>query len=130
VCTLLTNWGQLNEEEKKQMYRPDAKPDIQTPEEKTGVKMMTMHKSKGLEFDNVFVCGLSERTKNGMENNQEEKNEECRLHYVAYSRAKENLYIVESSLSNYSIFTNEVKDLFEKKGKLEEEDFDDDFEIC
>ena len=129
VCNLVTNWGRLTDEEKEAMYRPDAKPDNQTEEEKAGVKLMTMHKSKGLEFENVFVCGLDSKTKDLIKYNDAEKNEECRLHYVAYSRAKENLYIVEESMEDASIFTKKVEDLMTGKSKMQEDDYDDDFEI-
>lgn len=60
------------------------------------VTLMTIHSAKGLEFDCVFVMGLSEgifpnqrsisEGKNGME-------EERRLAYVAFTRAKERLFL-------------------------------------
>ena len=58
------------------------------------VKLMTVHAAKGLEFKNVFLCGMNEgifpsrKTKdlNGME-------EERRLAFVAMTRAEEKLFL-------------------------------------
>ena len=63
---------------------------------KTGVKLMTVHASKGLEFDHVFVCGLEDglfphnklfETKKSGEDSEEER----RLFYVAVTRAGKKL---------------------------------------
>ena len=60
------------------------------------VFLMTMHRSKGLEFDTVFISGAVEglspalpREKGRAVNIDEER----RLFYVAMTRAKEHLYI-------------------------------------
>lgn len=64
---------------------------------KDTVSLMTVHSAKGLEFDNVFVCGLEEgvfpheRSINGGDIDQIE--EERRLMYVAITRARKNLEI-------------------------------------
>ena len=61
------------------------------------IKMMTVHASKGLEFDYVFVTGMEE----GMfphANALKDKvaiEEERRLMYVAITRAKTNLYLTQ-----------------------------------
>lgn len=59
------------------------------------VKLLTMHKAKGLEFDTVFICGsvegLSPYVKGDCEG--EDLEEERRLYYVAMTRAKRELYI-------------------------------------
>ncbi|MBI3633768.1 MAG: UvrD-helicase domain-containing protein, partial [Candidatus Vogelbacteria bacterium] len=60
-------------------------------EEKKGVKLMTVHASKGLEFKYVFVTGLEEdlfphRSMDPRAENDPE--EERRLFYVAITRAK------------------------------------------
>jgi len=70
-------------------------------QEKTGVKLMTVHSSKGLEFDYVFVCGLEDglfphtnlmmRKKTG-----EDGEEERRLFYVAVTRAGKKLFLTHS----------------------------------
>ena len=61
------------------------------------VTLMTVHSAKGLEFDNVFIIGLEENifphsmciTSNDIE-------EERRLCYVALTRAKKNLVLVNA----------------------------------
>jgi DNA helicase-2/ATP-dependent DNA helicase PcrA len=60
--------------------------------------MMTVHSSKGLEFDAVFITGLEE----GLfphENSQSDAGgieEERRLMYVAITRARKRLYLTHS----------------------------------
>ncbi len=64
-------------------------------EDNNAVKLMTVHASKGLEFDYVFVTGLEEglfpHEKMGDENVDDE--EERRLFYVAITRAGKKLYL-------------------------------------
>lgn len=59
------------------------------------VVMQTVHASKGLEYDNVFIIGLTEGVfpHNKAETN-ESIEEERRLMYVAMTRARKNLYII------------------------------------
>ncbi len=59
------------------------------------VKLLTMHKAKGLEFDTVFICGSVEGLAPYMRDgsNNEDFEEERRLFYVAMTRAKSELYI-------------------------------------
>jgi len=60
-----------------------------------GVRIMTVHASKGLEFPVVFLPRLEEGVfphKSALEN-AEELEEERRLFYVAVTRAKEKLYL-------------------------------------
>lgn len=62
------------------------------------VTLMTMHAVKGLEFDYVFVVGVEEGLfphLNSM-NSEEELEEERRLMYVAITRARKKLYIINS----------------------------------
>lgn len=61
------------------------------------VKMMTIHSAKGLEFPYVFVCGLCEGIFPSRKTNTREKlEEERRLAYVAYTRAKDRLFLTDS----------------------------------
>lgn len=58
------------------------------------VKVMTIHTSKGLEFDTVFVPGLVEgQFPSNRLRNEDEYEEERRLLYVAITRAKNMLYL-------------------------------------
>lgn len=62
------------------------------------VTLMTMHAVKGLEFDYVFVIGVEEGLfphLNSM-NSEEELEEERRLCYVAITRARKKLYIINA----------------------------------
>jgi DNA helicase II / ATP-dependent DNA helicase PcrA len=66
-------------------------------EEKDGVRLMTVHASKGLEFSHIFVTGLEEglfpHEKNNENINEEDAEEERRLFYVAVTRAKKKLFL-------------------------------------
>ena len=74
----------------------DASENQVETEEK--VTLMTMHAVKGLEFDYVFVVGVEEGLfphLNSM-NSEEELEEERRLAYVAITRTRKKLYIINS----------------------------------
>lgn len=64
------------------------------------VKMMTIHASKGLEFQAVFVAGLEEGLfPSAMSSNtREELEEERRLFYVAITRAMEYLTLTYATM--------------------------------
>ena len=67
-------------------------------DEEDKVTLMTMHAVKGLEFDYVFIVGVEEGLfphLNSM-NSEEEMEEERRLAYVAITRARKKLYIINS----------------------------------
>lgn len=55
------------------------------------VEMMTMHGSKGLEFDRVIIAGISDRI---IPDRGSDLEEERRLFYVAMTRAKDELHII------------------------------------
>ena len=67
-----------------------------------GVKLMTVHAAKGLEFPHVFLASMEEgvfpskkvRDREGME-------EERRLAFVAVTRAKDSLFISDSEGKNF-----------------------------
>ncbi len=68
--------------------------------EKRGVKLMTVHASKGLEFDHVFIVGLEHdlfpHTREG--DTDLDMEEERRLFYVAITRAKQKLFLSYATL--------------------------------
>lgn len=72
-------------------------------EEKKGVRLMTVHSSKGLEFDHVFVVGLEQdlfphKNIGNRKRGKEEEEEERRLFYVAVTRARKHLYLCHAEL--------------------------------
>ncbi len=63
---------------------------------KNGVKLMTVHASKGLEFEHVFIVGLEDDLfPHGKKSTNRDYNEEeeRRLFYVAVTRAKQKLFL-------------------------------------
>ena len=85
------------------------------------VILLTIHSAKGLEFNTVFLMGMEEGifphfNAIGM---KDEEEEERRLCYVAITRAKENLYILNAKrrtlygkeqVNQPSRFINEIGD--------------------
>ena len=64
------------------------------PRDRDGVKLMTMHTVKGLEFDRVFVTGLEEAIMPGSGDvGEDDIEEERRIFYVAVTRARKELYL-------------------------------------
>lgn len=71
-------------------------------EKAQAVKLMTIHAAKGLEFPVVFLCGMSEGIFPGKRANTREKlEEERRLCYVAFTRAKDRLFLSDAAGTNY-----------------------------
>ncbi|MBR2036904.1 MAG: ATP-dependent helicase, partial [Lachnospiraceae bacterium] len=68
---------------------------LQKPKEQTeGVQLLTMHASKGLEFDTVYLLDVNKgKVPKGAKLSAEELEEERRLFYVAMTRARKQLYI-------------------------------------
>lgn len=70
----------------KEQYKKQAKT------EEKGVRLMTVHGSKGLEFDSVWIPDINEGTfPYGRMLSEETVEEERRIFYVAMTRAKKNL---------------------------------------
>ncbi len=95
------------------------------------VKLMTVHASKGLEFDYVFIAGLEDglfpHERQHEAEKSEDREEERRLFYVALTRARRKLYL---SFANFrtifgsrninapSEFVHDIPpDLLEKEGE-------------
>ncbi len=70
---------------------------LDNPEKNNGVKLMTIHSSKGLEFDYVFIGGLEQGLfpHDGFDEKKtvEDQEEERRLFYVALTRARKQLLL-------------------------------------
>lgn len=77
-----------------------------TKESKEGVGLITMHKSKGLEFPSVWIIGCED---GNIPNPKTELEEERRLFYVGMTRAKTRLVISSSEETGKpSIFIKEA----------------------
>ena len=57
------------------------------------IRIMSIHSSKGLEFNTVFLVGASEGILPDLSHDNVNLDEEANLAYVAATRAKENLYV-------------------------------------
>lgn len=64
-----------------------------------GVTLITMHNTKGLEYDRVFMVGMEDEIFPGRrdDNTQEDIEEERRICYVAMTRARYELYMFSAS---------------------------------
>ena len=75
------------------------------------VSLMSIHMAKGLEFNYVFVVGLSEDIfpsfRSVSEGGDDGMEEERRLAYVAFTRAKKRLYLTDSQ--GFNFITNSPK---------------------
>ena len=62
--------------------------------DQNAVTLITMHNTKGLEFDRVIITGMEEGLfPSGREETAEELEEERRIFYVSITRAKDQLYL-------------------------------------
>ncbi|WP_243027827.1 ATP-dependent helicase [Thermus albus] len=78
------------------LFLQDVLLSEEEPQEKgEGVRIMTLHASKGLEFHTVIITGLVEGFFPSWQSAKDPKNleEERRLLYVGLTRAKETLYL-------------------------------------
>jgi DNA helicase-2/ATP-dependent DNA helicase PcrA len=106
------------------------------------VQLMSAHKSKGLEFETVFLLSCQDEnwSKGGMKNKirlpenlpidlaSDESDDDLRLFYVALTRAKKNLYLSTYSYKEDGSESVEVKflnnDLVEENKDNQNEDLD------
>ena len=66
------------------------------------VKLMTIHTAKGLEFPNVFFCGLTEGIIPSKKTRTlEQMEEERRLAFVALTRAERRLFLTDAEGRNF-----------------------------
>ena len=80
--------------------------DIQNSSDENVDRLMTVHAAKGLEFDIVFVCALSDGIFPSQRSIEESGNkgleEERRLAYVAFTRARKVLILTDNRGFSYS----------------------------
>ncbi len=103
LVTLATKYDALEPQEGIEHILQDAAlatDQDELEEDNNAVKLMTVHASKGLEFDYVFVTGLEEglfpHEKMGDSADIDEE-EERRLFYVAITRAGQKLYLTHAT---------------------------------
>lgn len=82
-----------------------------------GVEVVTIHSSKGLEFDVVFLLGACKKQGPGEEEKEESLQEKRRLFYVAMTRAKSRVYVALDEKEKGSLIQDWI-DLLEKEGTL------------
>jgi len=96
-------------------------------DENARVTLITMHNTKGLEFDRVIITGLEDELFPGRSSDDEEETEEeRRIFYVSITRARNQLYMTScrqrmiwgrSQLCSPSRFLDEIPpELIEVKG--------------
>lgn len=106
-------------------------------DEQNQVQLMTMHASKGLEFENVYLIGFDDVTTHGDDPDESEVEESRRLFYVASTRAEKKFMVSyarerfkfgEVIFPNKSPFIVEVEErlnvntiVFESKKEISEE---------
>ncbi|MDO8552474.1 MAG: UvrD-helicase domain-containing protein [bacterium] len=68
--------------------------ELDIARDKSGVSLMTVHASKGLEFDAVFIVGLEQGLFPSLrDDGSRDPEEERRLFYVALTRARKHLFL-------------------------------------
>ena len=87
------------------------------------VSLMTIHVAKGLEFDNVFVISLNEGSfpsqRAELESGRDATEEERRLAYVAFTRAKKKLFLSCNTAYTYVTDSHAVPSQYFKEAGLE-----------
>lgn len=114
--------------------------DIDKTTEEQGVSLMTIHSSKGLEYDVVFLIGMEEGLfPSRMSLEEGGLEEERRLCYVAITRARKRLFITscmnrmtygQNNRSMESRFIKEINEaIVDKSEKQKVDPYDTFFEI-
>lgn len=104
LVSLATKYDSLTPEEGVARFLEEAglmsdQDELDAKKDENKVRLMTVHASKGLEYNYVFIGGMEEglfpyerADEVGTQSEQEEE-EERRLFYVAVTRAKKKLYV-------------------------------------
>ncbi len=93
IRTLPTNHTPLELALAVASYQPEAKEE----KHKDGIHVLTIHASKGREFDAVYLAGFEDEIIPGTKADEQEVEEERRLAYVAITRARKFLMITSAS---------------------------------
>ena len=89
--------------------------DLDREDSSDAVKMLTIHAAKGMEFPYVFVCGMNEGVFPGRKvQTPEDMEEERRIAYVAFTRAKKGLFLSDAEgKANDGIFKYPSRFIFD-----------------
>jgi len=108
LVSVAAQYDHLTPEEGIEMFLENAalaSDQDELKEDKDAVRLMTVHASKGLEFDQVFIAGLEQDLfplkhidDDEMDAGQEE--EERRLFYVALTRARKKVHLSYALIRN------------------------------
>lgn len=104
LASVSTAYNHLDFSEAHQALLEDAallgdQDDLKNDDE--GVRLMTIHASKGLEFPYVFIVGLEHGifpSERDGKSSKDEKEEERRLFYVAITRAKKRVFLTTTEM--------------------------------
>ncbi|MEI6352986.1 MAG: UvrD-helicase domain-containing protein [Candidatus Nomurabacteria bacterium] len=132
LVTITKKFDTINTEEALELFVEESslKSDQDDNDEnKNGVRLMTIHASKGLEFNYIFLVGLEQdlfphADIGNKKKSLEEEEEERRLFYVAVTRARRKLYLCfaemrtiygDKKINLPSDFLEDVNDLEESQ---------------
>ncbi len=110
------NYPESNLEDYLQMVSLYTDKSINAIED--SLNLLTIHAAKGLEFPVVFVIGLSEGvfpSEKTLIDGQKGLEEERRLAYVSFTRAKERLYLTDTSSFSFVLEGNKTPSRFIKE---------------
>jgi len=95
VLTVLDGYLKSHPENtSKEFFESYLKNILNTKPSSNAVRICSVHKSKGLEADNVFVLNEAKVCRD-FRNSPEQNIQERNLSYISITRAKENLYLVK-----------------------------------
>lgn len=99
ICSMADTYEELTDI--KDIYEDDLKKSISKKPIPGALNLMTVHASKGLEFDTVFIPDCNEGTfPYGKMQDEDTIEEERRLFYVGMTRAVSKLYLLYISGDN------------------------------
>ncbi|MDJ1645550.1 ATP-dependent helicase [Mycoplasma phocimorsus] len=119
-------WENENKDKSVREYLEHVALMTSTTDEETTknyISLMTIHSAKGLQFDNVFIVGMTNdvfpaakaRSKDYFSDEAQKMEEERRLAYVAITRAKKRLFLSDCRGYNYQSETSKTPSYFLKE---------------
>lgn len=119
-------WESENKDKSMREYLEHVALMTSTTDEETTknyISLMTIHSAKGLQFDNVFLVGMTNdifpaakaRSRDYFSDEVQKMEEERRLAYVAITRAKKRLFLSDCRGYNYQSETTKTPSYFLKE---------------